>query len=230
MRVLDLFSGYGGFSQGFLERGHEVVRYDIDPKFRDTPNTELKDVFDLTSDDIKGYDVILASPDCTYLSHANHTPDKESLAIAMQLARHTNTIIQGADPQYYIIENPRGRMRKILGVPIITTAWGYWGTAYFKPTDLFGKVPSLDWPSRYTTPAPKEHWKNFVKDKFSYLAPRDPSLRALVPYPFSLALCIAIENNAPYQSTLTEHFEPKPVATSATAGIVRTDVSSQDVK
>jgi len=210
MRALDLFSGLGGFSQGFLDRGHEVVRYDVDPKFKDIPNTELKDVFDLTSEDIKGYDVILASPDCTYLSIANHTPDKEYLAIAMQLAHHTNMIIQGADPEYYVIENPRGRMRKVLGIPTVTTAWGYWGTPYFKPTDLFGKVPALDWSSRYTTPVAKAHWKNFTKDKFSYLAPRSPSLRSLVPYSFSLALCIAIENKAPYQSILLEHLDPIP--------------------
>jgi hypothetical protein len=227
MRVLDLFSGLGGFSQAFLDRGHEVTRYDIDPGFKDIPNTEIKDVFVLMPHDLKNYDVILASIDCTNFTYANATPDKDALAHSIALTRHTLQIIQEADPDYYIIENPKGRMRNVLGVPTVTTAWGFWGMPYLKPTDLFGKVPALEWPSRYTEPAPKDTWdmKRFRKSKFSYLAPRESSLRSLVPYPFSLALCIAIENNAPVQSTLS----PTPDAISTPGGNVRVEGNSEEV-
>jgi len=217
MRVLDLFSGLGGFSQAFLDRGHYIVRYDIDPKFRDIPNTTTKDVFELHPGDIKNFDVILASPDCTNFTLANATPDKDEYAISAKLARHTQDIILQANPIYSVIENPKGRMRNVLGIPIITTAWGYWGTPYLKPTDLWGKIPALEWPSRYTEPEQKESWdkKRYKKNKFSYLAPRESEKRSLIPYSFSLALCLAIEQNKPVQSTL---LEPIPVAISEQAG------------
>jgi len=41
MEVVDLFSGLGGFSQAFLDRGHEVERYDNNPKFSQVPNTKI---------------------------------------------------------------------------------------------------------------------------------------------------------------------------------------------
>lgn len=34
MRVLDLFSGLGGWSAAFRDRGHEVITLDIEPKFK----------------------------------------------------------------------------------------------------------------------------------------------------------------------------------------------------
>lgn len=37
----------------------------------------------------------------------------------------------------------------------------------------------------------------FLKNKFSYLAPRDSSERSLIPYAFSLALCVAMEQQKP---------------------------------
>ena len=205
MKCIDLFSGLGGFSQAFLDRGHEVIRYDINKDFEEVPNTVIKDVFDLTAADLQGVDIILASIDCTHLTFANARPDITGIALSFELAKHTLQIIQEADPRFWVIENPPGRIKKVLGPPVIKTAWGFWGTPYFKPTWLWGIIPHIDWPMKYTTPEPKESWnpERFRKNKFSYLAPRNNKDRSLIPYIFSETLCIAAENSDSFQTTLT---------------------------
>jgi len=51
MRVLDLFSGLGGWSQAFKDRGHEVVTVDIAPKFAPII---CKDIMELTPEETGG--------------------------------------------------------------------------------------------------------------------------------------------------------------------------------
>lgn len=71
MRVLDLFSGTGGWSQAFLDRGHQVVRIDNDEQFENVPDTHIADVLDSGIQFVKdGFDVVLASPPCQAFSLA----------------------------------------------------------------------------------------------------------------------------------------------------------------
>lgn len=61
MRVLDLFSGLGGWSQAFLDRGHDVTRLDNDERFKSVPRTMLCDALAawwIAYD----WDIILVSP------------------------------------------------------------------------------------------------------------------------------------------------------------------------
>ena len=195
MKVIDLFSGLGGFSQAFVNRGHIVKRYDFNEDFKDIPHTIIKDVFDMTSKDLETVDIVLASIDCTHFTHANSNPDKEGLDLSVRLAKHTLNIIHEANPRFWIIENPPGRIKKVLGPPVYKTAWGYWGTPYFKPTWLWGKLPFIKWPRKYKEPLPKESWnlETFKTHKFAYLCDRAPKKRSLIPYEFSLALCKVTE-------------------------------------
>lgn len=71
MKILDLFSGTGGFSEAFLQRGHSVIRVDNDKRFRDVPCTRIIDVLDSGNMDpivADRYDVIVASPPCQAFS------------------------------------------------------------------------------------------------------------------------------------------------------------------
>lgn len=74
MKVLDLFSGTGGWSEAFLRRGHDVIRIDFDPRFRSVPKTMTMDLLsDLVLPSLQGekWDVILASPPCQCFSLAS---------------------------------------------------------------------------------------------------------------------------------------------------------------
>lgn len=63
LRVLDLGSGTGRFSEGFRELGAKVTRIDNDPQFKDVPDTQTRDIFGL---EVKRrqYDVVVAGPTC----------------------------------------------------------------------------------------------------------------------------------------------------------------------
>lgn len=65
--VLDVFSGLGGWSQAFLDRGHCVYRLENNPDFADVPATHIADVMDFRP--VRGsFDVVLASPPCQSFS------------------------------------------------------------------------------------------------------------------------------------------------------------------
>ena len=68
--VLDLFSGLGGWSKAFKDRGHKVITIDNNPKFNPTI---CKDIMKLKRKDFDGYnfDILLASPPCTEFSKSN---------------------------------------------------------------------------------------------------------------------------------------------------------------
>ncbi len=207
MKVIDLYSGLGGFSQAFLDRGHEVIRYDNNERFKDVPNTVIVDVWDLTADDLRGADVILASPPCTNFSVAGlrfHWPGgrpTEKTLEQIELVKHTVRIITEANPDYWVLENPRGMMRRVLGTPVITTYWNAWGAPYLKPTDLWGKIPALDWPKPCC-------WEKSPRGGTTGLQGiRDPAKRSLIPYAFSEALCVAIENDKGKQTSLGDYGE-----------------------
>ena len=46
MKVLDLCSGLGGFSEAFVAAGHEVLRIEHNPLLADVPHTKIMDIFE----------------------------------------------------------------------------------------------------------------------------------------------------------------------------------------
>ena len=206
MEVVDLFSGLGGFSQAFMDRGHKVERYDFDEKFKDIPHTTIKDVLELTPIDLEHADIILASPPCNHFSIASvyhHWPKGEPTEATLEqikLVKHTACIIKEADAEHDIMENPRGKMRdpRVLGKPDMTTFWGAWGATWLKPTDLWGKLPPIDWRSKDCAT-----WEKAPRGSKKGIQGQvgNPALRALIPYDFSLAVCLAAEGNS-LQETL----------------------------
>jgi hypothetical protein len=203
MEVVDLFSGLGGFSQAFVDRGHEVERYDNDPQFKEIPHTMSIDILDLTPIDLEHADIILAGPPCQHFSIAalqyhwpKRVPTKDTLKAA-ELVKYTIQIIKQARPKYWILENPRGMLRTIIGKPQKTTFWAAWGAPYLKPTDLWGILPTIDWRIKDCATwerAPRGTNKGVQKHT------RNPAERALIPYDFSMAVCLAAEGNSPQQT------------------------------
>lgn len=123
MQVLDLFSGLGGWSKAFKDRGHNVVTVDNNPKFK--PDI-CKDIMDLTKMDFIDYDfdIILASPPCTEFSKSM-MPDSwnknRTVTPNTKLVEKTIKLINEINPRYWIIENVRGAVpffKPILGKPV----------------------------------------------------------------------------------------------------------------
>ncbi len=140
MRVLDLFSGFGGWSEAFLNAGHEVLRIENNPLLKDVKRTHLICIREFRDellnakergDPLMDIDVIMASPPCLEFSNAynspkskwlrenpimnvdNYEPDLDLLEITME-------IIDIIKPKYWVIENVVGAIRYFkpkLGIP-----------------------------------------------------------------------------------------------------------------
>jgi len=172
--VLDLFSGLGGFSQAFKDRGHDVVTIDNNPEFN--PDI-LADILTMDINMLWNYDVILASPPCTEFSKSmmpdswnkNRTVNPDT-----KLTERTIEIIKRVKPKYWIIENVCGA-RKFFK-PILGEYKKKVGSRYF-----WGEFPIFDCKPVYGK------WK---------LPPSKnrPALRSLIPYELSLAICVSMEN------------------------------------
>lgn len=217
MRVcVDLFSGLGGFSEAFLKSGWTVYRYDNDKEaFGKIPCTHVVDVFDLTPEIIKGahaqIDIMLLSPPCNCFSPMtighywkNGTPDDRAKA-AIALVKHALWLKDQIAPRFWVLENPAGMLKRVLGPPSVLTWWAAWANPAgplmpLKTTHLWGLLPSIDWPRRPRT------GEYIAAPRGAKLGIQETGLssaeRALVPYNFSMALCESIEQNKGGQTQL----------------------------
>jgi site-specific DNA-cytosine methylase len=148
MRVLDLFAGTGSATRAFTDAGHEVVTVELDPRFDSTVTCDVKDW-----EPDGYYDFVWASPPCTAFSVASigthwqggrgaYVPRTQAAHEAMRLVEYTHGLIRGLQPEHWVIENPRGVLRKLSILPEPQTVWYcQYGDDRAKPTDLYGKLP-----------------------------------------------------------------------------------------
>jgi hypothetical protein len=123
LRVLDLFSGLGGFSEAFVLAGDEVVRVENNPLLSEVPCTTPQDVlamrdrlhlYHAQGEPIREYDVLLAGPPCREFSLAYSSPrsiahrNGEEFHPSMELLEATLDIIRITKPRYWVIENVVG--------------------------------------------------------------------------------------------------------------------------
>jgi len=207
---IDLFAGLGGFSSAFADSTRwDVTTIDQDERF----NTDITaNVWDLRPSDLPNGDVILASPPCRYFSFAgnhdaweNKEPVSQESRNAVGLVYHTLGLINSISPDYWFLENPRGRMRWILGDPEGTVHYCQYGKSYKKPTDLWGNHPALMEYRQCSTPSGGGcHSRNAANDGTAAVASmsRDPAERAKVPYELSESIRTAVEGTGP-QTSLT---------------------------
>lgn len=144
MRVLDLFAGRGGWSAAARDRGHEVVSIDLDPSFSPTL---VADVLSLDASTLGDFDLVLASPPCEAFSVAalghhwapGYVPDTDHARLSIDLVRATVEILDRLDPTAWVLENPRGMLRKLdlVPAPRVTVWYCRYGDLAAKPTDLW---------------------------------------------------------------------------------------------
>lgn len=206
MRVLDLFSGHGGWASAFRARGHEVVTLDLEARFKCTITADLLTVTAEQLQEHGPFDVVLASPPCTAFSVASigrhwqssGVPKTEHALLGMRLVEHTLSLIKALKPKYWVLENPRGMLRKLpmmQELPRVTVTFCHYGETRMKPTDLWGNFP----PSWIPEPACHNG------DPCHEAAPRGArtgtqgikgaDLRAIIPFKLSEAICLAAEKD-----------------------------------
>ena len=156
--IFDLFSGTGSSTQAFRDAGHQVFRFELDTSFE---AEEYVNVFDLSSDyllEVYGKpDFVWASPPCTAFSVAsmghhwqsgglNPVPKTQAAMESQELVAHTRKLLEGLNPQFgFLIENPRGMLRKLPVVKDLqrqSVTYCQYGDKRMKPTDLWGVVPN----------------------------------------------------------------------------------------
>jgi len=170
--MLDLCAGLGGASQAMRARGWDVVTLDNDPAFG----------CDHTAD-IRTWrycgprpDLIWLSDPCTEFAREFMPWSKTGSPPDLSILQGGLRIIQAARPRFWVRENVKGSMRwvrDLLGAPRqIVGPFYLWG--FFPPLG----VGTLR-----------------MRSKESYSSAR-PDLRAMIPAALSLAVAVAVEQQA----------------------------------
>ena len=150
--MLDLFCGLKGASAPFLTSPKwDVTTVDVETKFNPTFVRDLSrpEVYDELYQHNSNFDFVWASPPCTKFSVASigrywkgNKPGKEVEEEVKMLRLLVDFCKQY---KYFVIENPRGMMRKVdfLNEELkrITITQCQYGKEYMKPTDLWGVFP-----------------------------------------------------------------------------------------
>jgi len=151
MLIFDFFAGTGSATQAFEDNGHTVIKIELDEQFeaheRDVLATSAKYLLEKYG---KPH-FIWASPPCTSFSVASigkhwnkdGTPKTDAARQGLELVDYARKLIEDIAPNYgWIIENPRGMLRKLRlqDVPRRTVTYCQYGDTRMKPTDLWGYV------------------------------------------------------------------------------------------
>ena len=134
--IIDLCSGYGGFSQSFLRE--DVIKIDIDPKVK--PDI-IADVRYLPLKPKLKPKALLASPPCRFLSKARYFP-RQGIQEALEIVGACLEAVPYLEPETWILENPKGRLRYFLGVPTHSIRYKSYDLKN-KSTDLWSNQKSL---------------------------------------------------------------------------------------
>lgn len=219
---LDLFAGLGGFSSAFENaEDWDVVTVDVEERF--DPDI-CADVMDLRPSDLPDADVVLAGHPCTFFTFIrgitqdgdgaweDDRPASDDAKEHVAMVYHTLGLIEAVAPDYWFLENPRGRLRKVIGPPQGTVWYCQYGHDHAKPTDLWGAHPpgfeyraceyGNDSCGHVRTRSYKEHGGG-SDNRQGLLREGDSAERAKVPYELSQAILEAVEGRHE-QTTLTE--------------------------
>ena len=151
LNVLSLFSGTQSWTK-FYSKEDKVYNIDIEYLY---PNTLCRDIltFDYKNEIKDKIDIIYASPPCNlYFTNmkqlkGNRKYTQYEKELSLKLVDKTIEIINYFNPKFFVIENPRAKMRthypEILGVKPTTVYYCMYGMEYMKPTDIWTNVPFI---------------------------------------------------------------------------------------
>jgi len=199
MKILELFSGTESFSKVARERGHQTFTIDNDKQFKPNLCIDILE-FDISmlQKEFQEPDIIWASPPCTAFSVAtiyryweNGKPKNEKTLHGIAMVKKTIEIIKKLNPKFFIIENPRGMLRKqdfMQEFKRDTVTYCQYGHKAQKPTDLWNNLvwipkpmckPGADCHERASRGAKAGIQGIYSRDYFD--KNRNAKLRAIVP-------------------------------------------------
>ena len=149
--IIELFAGTKSFSKAASGKGFKTFTSDIDPAFI----TNLtKDILELSAKDLPRNPLMIwASPPCEGFSVASigkhwnkdNTPKTEKAKNSVRMVEKTLELIKELKPKYWVIENPRGKLRKLAimeGLHRHTVTYCQYGDIRMKPTDIWTNIPN----------------------------------------------------------------------------------------
>lgn len=181
--ILSLCDYSGEWSKPYREAGYEVRQLDL--KFGN----------DIRLCEYQGQvHGILAAPPCTAFagSGAQYWPEKdadgrtlEGLGIVDACLR----FVAVCSPQWWVLENPVGRLRKWLGPPKLIFQPHEFGDAYTKRTCLWGNF-NKDLPKTIVTPVKSCEQGSWLQ-KLGGVSEKTKELRSVTPSGFAKAFFLA---------------------------------------
>ena len=244
MKVIDLFCGCGGFSEGFKQAGFDIVaavdnwQLSLDSHQANHPHTKHlnKDIREIKAKDLEKYkaDVILGSPPCQDFSVANYNPDAKR---GLELTDCFLDLIEELNPKFWIMENVtgvlkhiKGRIIKLGGRNHILNSADY-GVPQIRKRVFCGKFP-FPYPTHAKKPNTTlvgnlKKWL-VVKDALKDVPlPEDENLE-LTEKGLERALAILRKDKVPYVTAIVEGHKPSHTITAhigrdfSTGGIINT--------
>lgn len=195
-KVLDLYSGLGGFSEAFARSpNYEVMRIENNPLLAEVPHTEIMCVLEFRDNlremIIRGYvpdpvEIVLISPPCLPFSlgfnapqavlsreggFEDYQPDMSELHAGLE-------IVEMLKPRYWVVENVRGAIRHF--EPILGKHIASIGQSNF----LWGNLP----------PLPEFEIESGHRKTATGSSKLRHNIRSLIPFSVSSAIMRAIEN------------------------------------
>lgn len=138
---IDLCAGLGGFSQAFKQDPNwEVVTVELNKKQKPTI---CADVCNLPLKQNIKPEALLMSPPCTKFTLIHHSFPSKGTQKAFEIVGACLEAVWFLQPKYWLMENPRGRLRWFIGIPKQTIRYSDYEAKLntSKPTDLWGNIP-----------------------------------------------------------------------------------------